>query len=145
MLSKLRYGCKLHRLIITDGTHSLSSPSNLSLLFSKTFNISIPLQHIPLDKYEFQPTNPDDLDDEDGDSDSDSESGALNGLGGLSGLSGLGGLNGHGQVEEVGRWKIKESGGLVGEGGKGVKFTVIGYVVPFFHVYNGTADVPSCC
>ena len=90
---------------ITDGTHSLSSPSHISLLFSKTFNISIPLQHIPTDTLEFEHTAPDD----DADLDSDDE------------LD----LNDSG-VEEVGRWKRKSDGKLLGEGGKAVKFTVIG-------------------
>lgn len=103
-------------LIISVGTHSLSSPSHLSLLFSRTFNVSIPLQHIPQDLYEFQPTDPDELD-EDADPDSEDEDRAV--IGGS-------GLNGAGQVEEVGRWKVKGTGKGVGEGGKGVEFTVIG-------------------
>ena len=92
-----------------DGTHSLSSPSHISLLFSKTFNVSIPLQHIPVETFEFEHTAPE----EDAGSDSEDE------------LD----LNGGG-VEEVGRWKRKDDGKLLGEGGKAVKFTVIGYV-PF--------------
>jgi hypothetical protein len=88
-----------------DGTHSLSSPSHISLLFSKTFNISIPLQHIPTDTLEFEHTAPED----DADLDSEDEL-DLNDTG----------------VDEVGRWKRKSDGKLLGEGGKGVKFTVIG-------------------
>lgn len=91
----------------SDGTHSLSSPSHISLLFSKTFNVSIPLQHIPTETYDFEHTAPE----EDADSDSEDEMGIHE--------SG---------VEEVGRWKRKADGKLLGEGGKGVKFTVIGYV-----------------
>ena len=88
----------------TDGTHSLSSPSHLSLLFAKTFNISIPLQHIPQDLYKFEHT------DEQDDSDSEAESD-------------------DGGVEEVGRWRNTQTGLLVGEEGKkGIKFTVIGSV-----------------
>jgi DNA-directed RNA polymerase I subunit RPA43 len=90
-----------------DGTHSLSSPSHISLLFSKTFNISIPLQHIPTDTLEFEHTAPGD----DAESDSEFE----------DDLSASG-------VEEVGRWKRKSDGKLLGEGGKPVKFTVIGRV-----------------
>lgn len=89
----------------TDGTHSLSSPSHISLLFSKTFNISIPLQHIPTDTLEFEHTAPEDDADLDSEDDLD--------------------LNDSG-VEEVGRWKRKSDGKLLGEGGKAVKFTVIG-------------------
>ncbi|ORY22628.1 hypothetical protein BCR39DRAFT_460421, partial [Naematelia encephala] len=91
------------------GTHSLSSPSHLSLLFSKTFNISIPLQHIPLDQYEFEATDP-----VDGDDDSDSENSDDDDEDG---------------VHEVGRWKRKKDGKLLGQGGKGIKFTVIGMQV----------------
>jgi hypothetical protein len=89
----------------SDGTHSLSSPSHISLLFSKTFNISIPLQHIPIDTLEFEHTAPEDDADLDSDDDLD--------------------LNDSG-VEEAGRWKRKSDGKLLGEGGKAVKFTVIG-------------------
>ena len=97
-----------------DGTHSLSSPSHLSLLLNKTFNISIPLQHIPLDQYEFEASDP--ADEEEQDSEDEDEEADFGGFGMAKG------------VEEVGRWKVKSTGKLVGEGGKGVKFTVIGYV-----------------
>ncbi|OCF36187.1 hypothetical protein I316_02060 [Kwoniella heveanensis BCC8398] len=95
------------------GTHSLSSPSHLSLLFSKTFNISIPLQHIPTDLYEFEHTDEaqDDSDSEDEDHDDDGDA---------FGVS---------AVEDVGRWKEKATGKSLGEGGKGIKFTVIGVQV----------------
>jgi DNA-directed RNA polymerase I subunit RPA43 len=104
--------------LLPDGTHSLSSPSHLSLLFSKTFNVSIPLQHIPLDEYIFEHTSREDqpdLEDESDISDSEDE----------DGFGGLGGF-GLGTVHEVGRWKSVKDGKLLGEGGKGVKFTVIG-------------------
>ncbi|WVQ93758.1 hypothetical protein IAU59_000835 [Kwoniella sp. CBS 9459] len=97
------------------GSHSLSSPSHLSLLFSKTFNISIPLQHIPTDLYEFEHTDEaqDDSDSEDGgDHDDDGDD-----FGAVS------------AVEDVGRWKEKATGKSLGEGGKGIKFTVIGVQV----------------
>ena len=94
------------RALTADGTHSLSSPSHLSLLFARTFNISIPLQHIPQDLYKFEHADQEDMSDDDSDSESDD-----------------------GIVEEVGRWRNVESGQLVGEEGKkGIKFTVIGYV-----------------
>jgi len=88
-----------------DGTHSLSSPSHLSLVFSRTFNVSIPLQHIPLDLYEFEHTEgaeDEPLSDSEDEDDAD------------------------GHVNEVGRWKTRKHGKLLGEGGKGIKFTVIG-------------------
>ncbi|EIW68031.1 hypothetical protein TREMEDRAFT_63917 [Tremella mesenterica DSM 1558] len=92
------------------GTHSLSSPSHISLLFGKTFNVSIPLQHIPLDRIYFEHTDP--LDEpSDSDSEAESETQIV-----------------AGEVE-VGRWKERGTGKLVGEGGKGIKFTVIGLQV----------------
>ncbi|WVN90965.1 uncharacterized protein L203_106210 [Cryptococcus depauperatus CBS 7841] len=95
------------------GTHSLSSPSHLSLLFSKTFNVSIPLQHIPTDMYEFEHT-----DEQAPDKDSDDDEDEVVYLG--SGAPPM--------VEQVGRWKEKETGKTLGEGGK-IKFTVIGIQV----------------
>lgn len=87
---------------VLQGTHSLSSPSHLSLLFGKTFNVSIPLQHIPQDKYEFEHTG------EAAESDSEDEDEPL------------------GAVEEVGRWKVKSTGETLGASGERVPFTVIG-------------------
>ncbi|TXT05002.1 hypothetical protein VHUM_03822 [Vanrija humicola] len=55
------------------GTHSLSSPSHISLLFAKTFNVSIPLNHIPLGKYEFEHTDSPDEDDESSDEEDDGD------------------------------------------------------------------------
>lgn len=89
---------------VLSGAHSLSSPSHLSLLFGKTFNVSIPLQHIPQDKYEFEHT------DEAADSDSEDEDGLPLGA----------------AVEEVGRWKRKATGETLGASGERVQFTVIG-------------------
>ncbi|KAL7418815.1 hypothetical protein Q5752_006499 [Cryptotrichosporon argae] len=108
---------------VLTGTHSLSSPSHLSLLFSKTFNVSIPLQHIPLDTYEFEHT--------DGaadkvSSDSDSEDDDDGELG----------------VHEVGRWKDRQSGRVLGEGGEAIKFTVIGMQV-VNHVLTLTGSLLS--
>lgn len=108
-------GSSILRTDETDGTHSLSSPSHLSLLLNKTFNISIPLQHIPLDQYEFEATDPADEEEQDSEDEDDDE----------ADFGGFGMAKG---VEEVGRWKVKSTGKLVGEGGKGIKFTVIGYV-----------------
>ena len=101
-----------------DGTHSLSSPSHLSLLFAKTFNISIPLQHIPQNLYQFEHAeSPDHPPSEDESDEEDEGSVVGNGLGGTH------------VVEEVGRWRNVQTGKMVGEeGGKGLKFTVIGQV-----------------
>ena len=101
------------------GTHSLSSPSHISLLFAKTFNISIPLQHIPQDTYDFVQTE-EDQDDGAYSLDSDSED---------VDLVGATHLGGAGVVEEVGRWRHAKTGKLLGEDGTLVKFTVIGCVV----------------
>lgn len=97
---------------ISDGTHSLSSPSHLSLLFSRTFNVSIPLQHIPNDLYEFEHTDGVTDDRFSGNDEDDVD----------------------GRVHEVGRWKVRKNGKLLGEGGKGIKFTVIGWVKVFHFV-----------
>ncbi|TYJ56729.1 hypothetical protein B9479_002499 [Cryptococcus floricola] len=94
------------------GAHSLSSPSHLSLLFSKTFNVSIPLQHIPAELYEFEHT--DETAPEE-DSDSEDEVEYLGGLGNLASA-----------VEEVGRWREKANGKALGND---IKFTVIGMQV----------------
>jgi DNA-directed RNA polymerase I subunit RPA43 len=94
----------------TAGTHSLSSPSHLSLLFGKTFNISIPLQHIPDDIYEFD-YSAGDAQSADESDDDDSDAGEDN------------------HVHEVGRWRDRRTGKLVGQDdGDKLKFTVIGSV-----------------
>lgn len=82
----------------------------MSLLFAKTFNVSIPLQHIPLNKYEFEHTElPEDEDESSDEEDDDFMSGS--------------------HVHEVGRWKEQGTGKTVGEGDERVAFTVIGYVL----------------
>ena len=90
-----------------DGTHSLSSPSHISLLFAKTFNVSIPLQHIPQDQFTFEHT---DSQEDEETSDSEDEEQLLR----------------PSAVEEVGRWRNVKTDKMLGEGGKSVKFTVIG-------------------
>lgn len=98
---------------LLSGTHSLSSPSHLSLLFSKTFNVSIPLNHIPQDKYEFEHTD-EGADEDDMSSDDESDDG---------------GLSTPSAVHEVGRWKDKSTGAILGSAGERVAFTVIGMQV----------------
>ena len=78
----------------------------MSLLFAKTFNISISLQHIPDDTYEFDYGAGDAHSDDGSDDDSDDEDE---------------------HVHEVGRWRDKKTGKLVGQDeGDRLKFTVIG-------------------
>ncbi|KAL1407075.1 hypothetical protein Q8F55_006488 [Vanrija albida] len=89
------------------GTHSLSSPSHISLLFAKTFNVSIPLNHIPLGKFEFEHTDSPDEDDESSDEEDDGD------------------MFGGSPVHEVGRWKETATGSQLGAGGARVRFTVI--------------------
>lgn len=89
-------------MLTAAGTHSLSSPSHLSLLFAKTFNVSIPLQHIPTDTYEFEHSET--PEDEDYSSDEEEE----------------------GFSAQVGRWKETGSGKVLGSAGERVQFTVIG-------------------
>jgi DNA-directed RNA polymerase I subunit RPA43 len=92
------------------GTHSLSSPSHISLLLYKTFNVSIPISHIPSEQYQFNPSLPSSKrefspfsDEED---DSDSERGTEDG------------------EVEMGRWVDKRTGKVVGDD-EGVLFTVV--------------------
>lgn len=103
------------------GTHSLSSPSHISLLIHKTFNASISLPHIPQDAFEFDESladaaPPTPVEDEDEDMDA---------------------LEREDEEEEqrpaaykkveisTGRWRDRRTGQVLGEGEQLVKFTVI--------------------
>ena len=98
---------RCEELMGPDGSHSISSPSHISLLYAKTFNISIPLQHIPLDDYVFEHTDEADT--------SDREDTLIAPQ-----------TNGH--IEETGRWRHTSTGRVLGDSSRGVKFTVIGWV-----------------
>src|SRR4051794_40762125 len=90
------------------GTHSLSSPSHISLLLYKTFNVSIPISHIPTEHYEFDHSigtkkltrsgTPSTVDSEDSDSelDDDDEEGGEH-------------------SQDLGRWVDKRTGRVVGD------------------------------
>ncbi|KAI5450491.1 hypothetical protein NCC49_002948 [Naganishia albida] len=114
-----------HRLA---GTHSLSSASHISLILYKTFNVSIPLEHIPLDEYEFDEDVPaseirevdgqvldsdeeESSDEEDADEEEDDVA------------------VGKAEVIETGRWRNKKTGKLLGAGGEEIAFTVTGLQV----------------
>jgi len=100
------------------GTHSLSSPSHISLLLYKTFNVSIPISHIPTEHYEFDHSigtkkltrsgTPSTVDSEDSDSelDDDEEEGGEH-------------------SQDLGRWVDKRTGRVVGDDDEGVMFTVV--------------------
>jgi DNA-directed RNA polymerase I subunit RPA43 len=98
------------------GTHSLSSPSHISLLLYKTFNVSIPISHIPTERYEFDHSiatkparsgTPSTVDSADSDSELEDEE------------------EGGEHAQEVGRWVDKSTGKVLGEDDEGVMFTVV--------------------
>ncbi|CDZ96800.1 DNA-dependent RNA polymerase I [Phaffia rhodozyma] len=114
-----------------EGTHSISSPSHISLLIHKTFNVSIPMHHIPSDEYYFDPSladtpptpEPEPILEETDETMAEGEQ------------------DGQTQVEEdvaqakgkakeviqfsTGRWRSRVTGKILGEDDEKVKFTVI--------------------
>ncbi|GHJ89151.1 hypothetical protein NliqN6_5553 [Naganishia liquefaciens] len=115
-----------HRLA---GTHSLSSASHISLILYKTFNVSIPIENIPLEDYEFDEEVPaseirevdgqqldsdeEESSDEEDDDEDDEEAVAA----------------AKAEVIETGRWRNKKTGKLLGAGGEEIVFTVTGLQV----------------
>ncbi|OXC85745.1 DNA-directed RNA polymerase I subunit RPA43 [Cryptococcus neoformans AD1-7a] len=99
-----KIGQKLH------GIHSISSPSHLSLIFAGAFNVSIPIQHIPADLYEFEET------------DEVVETKSLDG----SEVEYVD--KNEMEMKEAGRWRDKKTGEFFGKR-ELVKFTVIGMQV----------------
>lgn len=91
----------------SGGIHSISSPSHLSLIFAGAFNVSIPIQHIPADLYEFEET--DEVVETKSDDGSEVEYIDKSEM----------------EMEETGRWRNKETGEFFGKR-ELVKFTVIG-------------------
>lgn len=88
-----------HRL---SGSHSISSSSHISLILYKTFNVSIPIDRIPLDKYTFDESMTfSGGGDDDSDSDSEDE-----------------------EEHSSGRWKDAQ-GNVLGDAGD-IEFTVTG-------------------
>lgn len=91
----------------------------------KTFNVSIPLEHIPLDEYEFDEDVPASeirevdgqvLDsDEEESSDEEDEDEEEDDV-----------AVGKAEVIETGRWRNKKTGKLLGAGGEEIAFTVTG-------------------
>jgi DNA-directed RNA polymerase I subunit RPA43 len=113
------------------GTHSLSSPSHISLLIHQTFNVSIPLPHIPSDEYYFDASladspppspspEPEEEPEPEADGDEDMEKTPKKEENKVEAKP---------VVEfSTGRWRSKITGGILGEEGEGVEFTVIGFV-----------------
>jgi len=110
---------------MSAGTHSLSSASHISLILYKTFNVSIPIDNIPLEEYEFDEDvsaaeiretegevldsdEEDSSNEEDDDDDSDEIAAAKD------------------EVIETGRWRNKRTGKLLGASGEEIAFTVTG-------------------
>lgn len=85
-----------HRL---SGSHSISSSSHISLILYRTFNVSIPIDRIPLDKYTFDESIRSAGADSESDSDDDEE-------------------------HSSGRWKDAQ-GNVLGDDGD-IEFTVTG-------------------
>ncbi|KAE8543166.1 hypothetical protein D1P53_000653 [Cryptococcus gattii VGV] len=92
------------------GIHSISSPSHLSLIFAGAFNVSIPIQHIPADLYEFEET--DEVVETKSDDGNEVEYIDQSEM----------------EMEETGRWRNKKTGEFFGKR-ELVKFTVIGMQV----------------
>lgn len=117
---------RLTSVQFTAGTHSLSSASHISLILYKTFNVSIPLENIPLEEYEFDEEVPaseirevdgqeldsdeEESSDEEDDDEDDEEAVAA----------------AKAEVIETGRWRNKKTGKLLGAGGEEIVFTVTG-------------------
>lgn len=97
----------------TVGKLSLSSPDHISLLLHRTFNVSIPRHHIPVDEWVF----------EYGPAENDPEFGAGN-------AEGEGEGDEHGKSEGgSGRWVHKVTGTNLGGPSGNLEFTVVGSVV----------------
>lgn len=110
----------------TAGSHSLSSASHISLILYKTFNVSIPLENIPLEEYEFDEEVPaseirevdgqePDSDEDDSSSDEDDDEDDAEAVAAAKA-----------EVIETGRWRNKKTGKLLGAGGEEIAFTVTG-------------------
>lgn len=89
------------------GRMSLSSPDHISLLLHRTFNVSIPRHHIPVDEWEFE-YGPAENDPEFGVGMEEGEAGKVDG--------GSGG----------GRWVHKLTGVNLGDSSGELEFTVVG-------------------
>jgi DNA-directed RNA polymerase I subunit RPA43 len=90
------------------GQIKLSSPDHIALLVHRTFNVSIPRHHIPVDHWEF----------EYGAAENDPEFGA--------GIGGDEDGEAEGQGEEGGRWVHSITGEKLGSPDGFLEFTVIG-------------------
>lgn len=112
----------------TVGTHSLSSPSHLSLLVHQTFNVSIPLNHIPQSEYTFDRSMSSKEEEEE-----EVEAAML-------GSDAEGEREGDDEHEDAsekkekkiaseGRWKSTVTGRAIGAEGSPVEFTVVGSVL----------------
>ena len=87
---------------VAVGKVNLCSPDHIALLLHRTFNVSIPRHHIPMDSWQF----------EHGPAENDPEYG--------SHIPGS-------EENEMGRWRHRITGDLLGGNDGHLKFTVIGY------------------
>jgi len=99
-----------------EGIINLCSPDHVSLLVHRTFNVSIPRQHLPFEEYEF----------EYGPAENDPEFG----IGMASEASSPAPeVAGEGQgVRDPGRWVHRRTGVPLGGVERTIEFTIIGYV-----------------
>lgn len=104
--------------IYTVGKLSLSSPDHISLLLHRTFNVSIPRHHIPVDEWVF----------EYGPAENDPEFGAGTAEGQGEGEDAKGEMSGEGG--SGGRWVHKVTGINLGDASGSLEFTVVGFVNP---------------
>ena len=103
-----------HKLL--EGRINLCSPDHVSLLVHRTFNVSIPRQHLPFEEYEF----------EYGPAENDPEFGVRIASEGVS--PGPGGAGEDQRVRDPGRWVHRTSSDPLGGDGRTIEFTIIGCV-----------------
>lgn len=130
-----------HILVIV-GKISLCSPDHVSLLVHRTFNVSIPRQHLPTDNWEFE-YGPAENDPEFGPevAEEDSNEGVKKDV--------TDDVND--AVDGGGRWIHKVTADRLGGADGYLEFTVVGYVtilVIFLHVHSRLTALQSrirCC
>jgi DNA-directed RNA polymerase I subunit RPA43 len=107
-------------VLIIAGKVNLCSPDHISLLVHRTFNVSIPRNHIPTDNWEFE-YGPAENDPQFGAVDDDDEDKPENEK-----------ENDH---QGGGKWVHKVTGDVLGGSTGLLEFTVIGYVAQFLSFY----------
>ena len=91
------------------GTISICSPDHIGLLIHKTFNVSIPRHHIPVDQWEFEYGTLENDPEHEGIDEDDNVQQQQDG-------------------EDGGRWVHKKTGEMIGGPSRQLEFTIIGSV-----------------